>query len=374
MDFELDAEQIALRDAVRGLLTKGSAPESRSEVASTEPGWDTGLWKQLAEMGVLGLPFAESDGGMGAGPIEVMIVAQELGRALAPVPFIAAVAVAGQLIAHAGSTEQRADILGRLSEGTAVPVFAHVEPRSRWSGEAYSVLAEQDDDGWRISGTKEPVPYGAAADILVVSARVGAATRLFLVDPEQRGVQRTGYRNHDSTRSARVAFSAAVATPLGGVDAAAIADVSVRAQAALCAEALGAMERAVDMSVDYLKTRKQFGVPLAAFQALTHRAADMYVSLELARSMALYASMALAEGPADPVIAARAKLQIGRSARHIGQEAIQLHGGIGMTAEYAVGHYASRLVAIEHSFGDTRHQLGVLAATLTDHDVVDVLH
>jgi alkylation response protein AidB-like acyl-CoA dehydrogenase len=134
------------------------------------------------------------------------------------------------------------------------------------------------------------------------------------------------------------------------------------------------MERAVDMSVDYLKTRKQFGVPLAAFQALTHRAADMYVSLELARSMALYASMALAEGPADPVIAARAKLQIGRSARHIGQEAIQLHGGIGMTAEYAVGHYASRLVAIEHSFGDTRHQLGVLAATLTDHDVVDVLH
>ncbi|KQX74382.1 MULTISPECIES: acyl-CoA dehydrogenase family protein [unclassified Aeromicrobium] len=379
MDFTLDSEQTALRDAVRGLLGKAyGSSETRREVTKTDPGWDEKTWQRLAEMGALGLPFAEEDGGFGAGPVEVSVVAEEIGRVIAPEPYVEAVVLAGGLVAAAGTAEQRAEIIGALAEGTLVPAFAHTEAQGRYGQRAYAVTASHDGDAWTLSGVKEPVLGGARADLLVVSADVDGATALFLVQPDAAGLTRTSYSTFDGGRAAHVAFDATPATPLGeaGADqSAVIAQAVAAAQIAYGHEALGAMAFALETTTEYLKSRKQFGVPLMTFQALTFRAADMYVSLELARSTVTWATLVLLDGDADATIeaASRAKLQVSKAGRHIGQEAIQLHGGIGMTAEYSVGHYTSRLTAIDHALGDGRHHLGALSATLDDHEVLEPL-
>ncbi len=377
MDFLLDSEQEALRDAVRGLLAKAyDTSETRRAVTKQDPGWDEKTWQRLAEMGILGLPFAEEDGGMGAGPAEVSIVAEEIGRVIAPEPFVEAVVLAGGLVAAAGTAEQRAEILGSLAEGALVPAFAHTEPASRYELAASGVKASSTGDSWTLSGVKEPVLGGARADLLVVSAAVEGGTGLFLVQPEADGLTRTSYGTFDGGRAARVAFDNTPATPLGeaGADqSAAIAATVARAQIAYGHESLGAMDTALRTTTDYLKTRKQFGVPLMTFQALTFRAADMYVSLELARSTVAWATLVLLDGGDATEAASRAKLQVSKAGRHIGQEAIQLHGGIGMTAEYSVGHYMSRLTAIDHALGDGRHHLNRLVSTLEGHSVVDPL-
>jgi hypothetical protein len=223
---------------------------------------------------------------------------------------------------------------------------------------------------------KEPVPNGARADLLVVSALTDGGTRLFLVQGDAEGLTRTGYRNHDGTRSAKVAFSGTPAQPLGdatGDRTAAIEKALARARVAYAHEALGAMETALTTTSEYLKTRKQFGVALNKFQALTFRAADMYVSLELARSTVMWATLVV-DADGDVITAAdRARLQTSRAGRHIGKEAIQLHGGIGMTAEYKVGHYTSRLTAIDHLLGDGDWALSRLAAGVTEYETVDPL-
>jgi alkylation response protein AidB-like acyl-CoA dehydrogenase len=387
MDFTLDSEQIALRDAVRSLLSRAyDSSETRREVTKTDPGWDEKTWQQLAEMGALGLPFAEEDGGFGAGPVEVSIVAEEMGRVIAPEPYVEAVVLAGGLIAAAGTAEQRAELIGALAEGRLVPAFAHVELASRYNERAYAVTASASDGGWTLSGVKEPVLGGGRADLLVVSADVDGATSLFLVQPDATGLTRTSYPTFDGGRAAHVAFDATPAVPLGeaGADqSATIAAVIAQAQIAYGHEALGAMATALQQTTDYLKTRKQFGVPLMTFQALTFRAADMYVSLELARSTVTWATLVLldtstgsahaSDATAAIEAASRAKLQVSKAGRHIGQEAIQLHGGIGMTAEYSVGHFMSRLTAIDHILGDGRHHLGALSAGLDDHGVIEPL-
>jgi alkylation response protein AidB-like acyl-CoA dehydrogenase len=377
MDFLLDSEQEALRDAVRGLLAKAyDTSETRRAVTKQDPGWDEKTWQRLAEMGILGLPFAEEDGGMGAGPAEVSIVAEEIGRVIAPEPFVEAVVLAGGLVAAAGTGEQRAEILGALAEGALVPAFAHTEPASRYELTASGVKASGTGDSWTLSGVKEPVLGGARANLLVVTAAVEGGTGLFLVRPDADGLSRTGYTTFDGGRAARVAFDNTPATPLGeaGADqSAAIAATVARAQIAYGHESLGAMDTALRTTTDYLKTRKQFGVPLMTFQALTFRAADMYVSLELARSTVSWATLVLLDGGDATEAASRAKLQVSKAGRHIGQEAIQLHGGIGMTAEYSVGHYMSRLTAIDHALGDGRHHLNRLVSTLEGHTVVDPL-
>lgn len=375
MDFTFDAEQIALRDAVRGLLNGVyDSSETRRAVANDGHGWTDETWHKLAEMGVLGLPFAEADGGMGAGPIEVSIVAEEVGRVLAPEPFVEAIVLTGGLISAVGTDEQRAALLGPIAEGTLVPAFAGNEPDSRWDLDAVSVVASGDGDSWTLSGVKEPVLGGARADVLVVSAAVNGGTALFTVDADATGLSRDGYKTHDGGRAARITFDNTPATPLGAAvvdQSEAIAAAVARAQIAYCHEAVGAMEVALNTTTDYLKTRKQFGVTLSKFQALTFRAADMYVSLELAKSMVTWATLVL-DADGDAITAAsRAKAIASRTGRHIGQEAIQLHGGIGMTAEYSVGHYMSHLTALEHMLGDGREHLGHLAATVGDHGVVD---
>ncbi|MGY1741819.1 MULTISPECIES: acyl-CoA dehydrogenase family protein [unclassified Blastococcus] len=377
MDFQFDSEQNDLRDAVRGLLERayGDA-EQRRRVTAADPGFDEKTWGQLAEMGVLGLPFAEEDGGMGAGPIEVAIVAEQIGRVLAPEPFVEAVVLAGGLVAAVGTAEQRAELLGALSEGSSVLAFAHAEPRTRWSAAARGVTATRDGDSWTLTGVKEPVLNGARADVLVVSAVTDGGTALFVVDGDATGLTRTGYRTHDGGRAANVTFASTPAHLLGEGPGDRTADIErafALARIAYANEAVGAMETALRTTSEYLTQRKQFGVTLNKFQALTFRAADMYVSLELARSTALWASM-VADAGGDVVTAAdRARLQTSRAGRHIGKEAIQLHGGIGVTAEYKVGHYTSRLTAIDHVLGDGDWALDRLAATVGDHPTVDPL-
>jgi alkylation response protein AidB-like acyl-CoA dehydrogenase len=348
MDFELDDEQTALRDAVRGLLKvydPATNSERRREVTAADPGYDEGMWQRMAEMGLLGLPFAEADGGMGAGPIEVALVAEEMGRVLAPEPYVAAVVLAGGLVAELGTEEQRTEVLASLASGERLLAFA--------SGEV-----------------AEPVIQGARADTIVWEVD----GQVFLVERPD-GV--TAYRTHDGGRAAMLEFDRDRATPLGngGDVAAALDKVIALAQIAACHEALGAMDTALQLTTSYLTTRQQFGVTLNRFQALTFRAADMYTDLELTRSIVTWATLVAADGDPSQLrdAAARAKLQTVRAGRRIGQEAIQLHGGIGVTDEYAIGHFTSRLTALAHWLGDAREQLSTLSAGLTRYDVLDPL-
>ena len=382
MDFSYDDEQRALRDAVRGLVGKTYADhEHRRAVTAADPGFDETLWSRMAEMGLLGLPFAEDDGGVGAGPVEIGIVCQELGAVAAPEPYLTAVVMAGGLVAACGSAEQRQQVVGPLAGGEGLPGFAHAEPGGRWTAEARAVTATQQGDGWTLTGTKEPVPHGARADVLVVSAALpDRGTGLFLVDPADATV--TGYPVYDGTRAARVDLDATSATPLGepGRDlTASIATVLDLARVMAANQSLGAMRSALRATTGYLKSRQQFGVTLNSFQDLTFRAADMYVSLELTQSVVDWATMVVAQsssqGDADALAdaAARVSLQVSRGGRHVGQEAIQLHGGIAMTAEYSVGSLVAQLTALDHLLGDGRHQLGRLAADVTGHGMLDPL-
>ena len=346
MDFTLTTEQKALRDAVRDML-------GRREPADRvgRPSFDAALWGGLAEMGLLALPW-ETDDEDAAGPVEVMVVAQELGRARAVVPF-AEMLVAGHLL---GDDE----LLEQVGTGDAVVVPVLTEPGRAW-GAAPTASARQEGDGWVLSGVKGPVPYADGVTHVVVTTDAG----VFLVEaPTTDG------------SVVRLAGAGRLLTD----DPARLSEAVGHGTLALCAEALGAMESALALTVDYLKNRKQFGVPLMTFQSLTQRAAVMYTEVELARSAVQYTAMALAEpgtGPDDEVDAAatlaRAAVVVGKAARLVGEEAVQLHGGIGVTEEFAVGHLLTRLTAVEHTFGDTRHHLAALGRTVAAHDVVVVL-
>lgn len=366
MDFDYDAEQLALRDAVRALLSDQYASiDARRAATATDPGFDEATWSKLAEMGLLGLPFTEAAGGMGAGPAEVAIVATELGRVCAPDPFVEVVVLAGGLIAAAGG-----DVSG-IADGTVIAAFAHPG----------TVTASADGDTWTLHGSTEPVLNGGRADVIVVAADVAGHPALFQV--AGNAVARTSYATFDGGRAATIVFDGVDATPLGdpAADATPMIDHAVAlARIAYAHEAAGAMETSLEMTTEYLRTRKQFGVPLKTFQALTFRSADMYVSLELARSVALWATLvALDAGDPRSVVDAvvdagrRAKFQSGRAGRHISKESIQLHGGIGMTMEYAIGHYATRLTAIDHTLGDGRDQLRDLSGQIGDYGVLDPL-
>ena len=377
MDFTYDGEQVALRDAVRGLLSKAYGDhDDRRRTVAEDPGFDEKVWARMAEMGLLGLPFAEADGGVGAGPVEIGIVCHELGRVIAPEPYLTSVVLAGGLVSACGSAEQRADVLGPLAAGDVVLAFAHDEPGRRWGPTAEQVTATRDGDEWRLTGVKEPVPHGGHADRLVVSAALpDGGTGLFLV--EGADADRSSYRTYDGGRAARVRLDTA-ATPLGesGRDLTdSIATVQDITRVMAANHALGAMRAALQATTDYLKSRKQFGVTLNTFQALTFRAVDMYVSLELTGSLVDWATMVVAGGTPEDIAdaAARASLQVSRAGRHIGQEAIQLHGGIAMTAEYSVGNYVAHLTALDHLLGDGGFHLRRLADAVTDHRTLDPL-
>ncbi len=358
MDLELTDEQRMLGDTVDALLAKEYDPVTRLALLDSDAGWSRALWRRYAQLGLLGLPFEEELGGAGMGAPELTVVMQSFGRSLVLEPYLATVVLGGSLVAAAGTPQQRAALLPGVADGSTLLAFGYAERGSRWSFTDIGCTAARVGGDWRVSGQKISVLGGDSADHLVVTARTDdAMIGLFLVDGSTEGVHRDRYRMQDGQRGADLLFTDAPAQALGG-PAGALADldrVVDTASAALCAEAVGAMERMLELTVGYLKTREQFGRPISTFQALQHRAADMYVSLELARSMAIVARLALTDD--DPAARRRmvhaAKIQIDTAARHIGQEAVQLHGGIGMTSEYPVGHYLKRVSVIAKTFADT---------------------
>jgi alkylation response protein AidB-like acyl-CoA dehydrogenase len=368
MDFDFTEEQQLLRDVTHDMLANAYDGPRVIEVAETDLGWRREVWKQYAEIGLLELGFEPEE----AGQIELMIVMTEVGRRLAPEPLATAAIITGGLIAEFGSDAQKA-ILKDVASGSTLLAFAHGEPGQRLPADPLSTRAEPDGDRWMLTGRKSHVLNGDSAHKLIVTAGLpDGGVGLFLVDADT--TDRHGYRTFDGRRAAQVDLDSTAAEPLGaGGDAReSVERTVIRIQSALCAEAVGAMEEALRLTTDYLTSRKQFGVPLSNFQTLTQRAADMYVSLELARSMSYYAAMTIADGTFDPVIAARAKWQIGFSGKHIAQEAIQLHGGIGMTAEYPVGHYAARLTAIDNTLGTADDHLRVLSRHINDYETVSL--
>lgn len=371
MDFDLTDEQNLLKDSVARWAGDTYGTLERIEAARRMPlGFDERVWRQMAELGLLGLPFAEADGGFGGGPVETLLVTEALGRHLAPEPYLASVILGGGAVRLAGSDDQRAAILPGLAEGSHRLAFAHGERQARYDLFDIATTARSEASGYRLDGTKTVVLNADAARTLVVSSRTAGSRRdpdgisLFLVPADAPGLTIRAYPTQDGGRAADVTLagvSVPAAARLGEADAAlpVIEGVVDGAIAAVAAEAVGLMEALQTLTVDYLKTRRQFGAPIGNFQVLQHRAADMLMALEQARSMALYATMMMsAENAAarGPAIAA-AKIQINRSARFVGQQAVQLHGGIGMTLEYLGAHQFRRLTMIEMLFGDTAHHL-----------------
>ena len=371
MDFDLNDDQRLLKDSVDRLIADRYGFEQRRGFMAEPEGWSRAMWAQFAELGLLGLPFGEDHGGFGGGPVETMIVAEAFGRGLVLEPYLATVVLGGGLIRRAATAELQAELLPQIAGGTLLLAFAHLERQSRYTLHDVSTIARPEGGRFRLEGDKGVVLHGDTADRLLVTARTAGGTRdrdgigLFLVDARSEGVSVRAYPTQDGLRAAEVSLAGAYGVPLGDPGGAlpAIERVVDEAIAYLTAEAIGVMEKMHGLTIDYMRQRKQFGRAIAEFQALQHRAVDMYVLLEQARSMALYATMIAGEDDSAErhKAVAAAKVQIGRSGRKIGQEAIQLHGGIGMTMEYAVGHYFKRMSMIEILFGDADTHLAKLA-------------
>jgi pimeloyl-CoA dehydrogenase small subunit len=366
MDFELSPEQELLRDNVARLMKDRYGFEARKTYQASPQGWSKSLWRDYAELGLLGAPFAEADGGFDGGAVETMIVMEQFGRALALEPYLQTVVLCGALLKHAASDKQRAELIGGIAAGELRLSFAHMEKQSGFDLHDVALSAVKDSGGgFVLNGEKTLVGQGDSANKLIVSARVKGERRdrdgigLYLVDPNAPGVTRRGYPTQDGQRAAEIGFAdvrVASQDVLGSPDGAlpAIERAVDETLAALAAEAVGAMSEALTMTVDYLKTRKQFGVAIGSFQALQHRAADMIVALEQARSMMYLAAMVVGEEDAAEraKTMSAVKAQIGRSAKFIGQQAVQMHGGIAMTYEYKAGHLFKRLTMIDTAYGD----------------------
>jgi pimeloyl-CoA dehydrogenase small subunit len=376
MDFDLSEEQRLLQDSLARLLADRYGFEQRKEYMKSPEGWSREMWSSYAELGLLGLPFSEEEGGFGGGPVETMLVAEQMGRAITLEPWLPTMVLGGGFLRHGGNGALRSELAPKLVAGELLIAFAHTERQSRYDLHDVAATARRDGSSWVLDGRKGMVLHGDSADSLVVTARTGGERRdrrgvgVFVVDAKAKGVNRRGYRTVDGQRAAEVELSgvrvegdAVLGDPADGLPL--VERVVDEAIAALAAEAVGAMDVVHNMTVDYMKTRQQFGRPIGSFQALQHRAADMLVQLEQARSMAYYAAMSVEEPDAAERRKAMAavKVQIGRSARYVGQQAIQLHGGIAMTMEYAAGHYFKRLTVNDATFGDADHHVRTLAGT-----------
>ncbi len=377
MDFDFSDEQRMLKDSIGQLITDRYGFEQRKQYMKEPAGYSRAQWEQYAEMGLLGLPFDEEYGGLGyadGGAVETMIVMEAFGRGLVLEPYLATVVMGGGLVHLGGTNAQRAAILPKIADGSLLLAFAHSEAQSRYDLADVATTARRDADGWILDGEKSFVLHGNCADKLVVSARIAGdrtsrdGIALFLVDAQLPGVSRKSYETQDGMRAAHIRLSGvkissndAIGDP--GKALPLIERIADRALTAVAAEAVGAMSAAHDITLDYLRTRKQFGVAIGSFQVLQHRAVDILVSLEQARSMALYATM-MVNDP-DPLergkAVSAATVQIRRSGKFIGQQVVQLHGGIGMTLDYKIGHYFKRLTAMESLLGDTDHHLAALA-------------
>jgi pimeloyl-CoA dehydrogenase small subunit len=372
MDFDLTEDQRLLKDSVDRLVADQYGFEQRKKYLHEPGGFSPAMWDQIAELGLLGLPFEETLGGFGGGGVETAIVMEAFGRGLVLEPFFATVILGGGLLRRAAPPAVLGALAPRVAAGKLKLAFGHVERHSRYNLADVSTTARKEGGGYVLDGAKSVVIHGDSADRIFLTARIAGERRardgigLFLIDPATPGVSRRGYPTQDGQRAAEIVLANVRVSADDVMDDNALAlieHVIDEAIAALCAEAVGAMQAMHELTLEYLKTRKQFGRPIGSFQVLQHRSVDMLVAVEQARSMALFAAvMATEENPLERRRAiAAAKVQIGRSGRHVGQEAIQLHGGIGMTNEYAVGHYFKRVTMIEQLFGDADTHLAYLA-------------
>ncbi|HMN21612.1 MAG TPA: acyl-CoA dehydrogenase family protein [Ottowia sp.] len=365
MDFDFSDDQQALRDAVARWVEKSYDFERRKKVVAAG-GVDRAVYGELAALGLTGICIAEAHGGMGMGPVEAMVVLEELGRGLVTEPLAQAF-VASAILQDHGDAAAQAAWLPRIASGEALVVLAQQERKARYRLDVCAAQATPAGAGWTLTGLKHIVPAGDQADAFIVPAQLDGQLALFLVERDAAGVATRGYLTQDESRAADVEFGNAPAqlVTTDGLKALAHAvDVGI---ACACAEGVGAMEQTLRLTVDYMNQRKQFGVAIASFQALRHRVADMKMQLELARSMSYYATLKLGAPEAERRQAlSRAKVQLGQALRFVGQQSVQLHGGIGVTDEYAGSHYFKRLTQLEMTWGDTLHHLGEVSDHMRD--------
>lgn len=368
MNFEHTEDRRMLADTLSRYVAQEYGFEQRTARAYGEQGHDPAQYQQLAELGAIGALFPQEAGGLGGAGFDISVVFENLGRGIVPEPMLGALLV-GQALLAAGSPAQR-DILSGLIDGSAIAAFAHEEPGSHYEMHKVGARAQREGDGWVLSGAKGVVAFGETADWLLVSARTAgqeldeAGISLFLVPGKTAGIARRGYGRIDGGRAAELEFQqvrlgADALLGKEGEGAALIERLYGYAVLALCSEALGAMDIAKEQTLEYLRTRKQFGVPIGSFQALQHRMADVLLEVEQARSAVINAAAAM-DAPADDktqrLVRERAlsaaKYSIGQIGQLVAQESIQMHGGIGMTWELPLAHFAKRLVMIDHQYGD----------------------
>jgi pimeloyl-CoA dehydrogenase small subunit len=375
MDFEPSDDQRLLVESVTRMLGDTYGFAQRKSYMALPEGYSPAIWSQFAELGLLGLPFAEEYGGFGGGAQEVMLVMQAFGRVLVLEPYFPTVVLAGTAVNRAGSVAQKQAILPAIAEGRLKMAFAHGERQARYDLTDVVTTAKRNGSGWVLDGSKTVVSHGEAADRIIVSARTSAdrhdedGITLFLVDANAAGVARRGYLSRDDTRAADISLSnvsVSDADVLGEVGRGLpiIQRVVEAGIAATAGETVGAMEAMNEMTLEYSKTRVQFGQPIGSYQVVQHRLADMFMTQEQGRSMAMLATMSV-DNPDDAARAhdiALAKVGVGQAGRYVSQSAVQMHGGIGMTEEYAVGHYFRRCMVIERLFGDPAYYLNKLAA------------
>jgi alkylation response protein AidB-like acyl-CoA dehydrogenase len=373
MDFNFTDDQESLRDAVRRWVDKGFSFDRRHNLAKAG-GATRAVYAELADLGLTGLVVPEAHGGLGQGAVDAMVVCEELGRGLVNAPYAFAALMAPRFLSTAPAALQ-SKWLPHIASGQALVVPALQESAARYRLNHVNTRANQVGDAWQLTGSKCMVPAGDEADAFIVPARVlgdesgndqdGTGIALFLV--EKTAGQVKGYPTQDGARAADLVMNAATAQLISADGINVLEDAVDAGIAAQCAEAVGLMDKLVAITVDYMNTRKQFGATLASFQALRHRMADVKMQQELGRSMSYYASLKLNEpAPQRRRAIAQARVQLGQSMRSVGQQCIQLHGGIGCTDEYIASHYFKRLTMLEMSLGDTLHHLGEVSARMQD--------
>ena len=365
MDFDFSDDQEQLRDAVRKWVDKGYGLERRSSIVKAG-GFSRDAFSELAGLGLCGLYVPEANGGLGMGPVDGMVVMEELGRGIVLEPLVQSL-IAGAVLTAYAPTSLASHWLPKVATGESLVVLAYQERAARYRLDACAATAVPNGEAWVLSAEKSIVSVADHADAFLVTATIAGKIALFIVNRNTAGVSTRGYGTLDGGRAAEVTFNnapAALVTTDGSTALAHAVDIGI---AATCAEAVGVMDKTLAITAEYMNTRRQFGVVISSFQALRHRIADMKMQLELARSMSYYASLKLnTPEPERRAALARAKFQLGNSMRFIGQQAVQLHGGIGVTDEYIIGHYFKRLTQMEMTFGDTLHQLGEVADRMQD--------
>ena len=365
MDFDFSDDQVQLGDAVRKWVDKGYTFDRR-RAAEKAGGFDRAAWNELAELGLCGLYVPENVGGLGMGPVEGMVVMEELGRGIVLEPLAQSLMAGGVLAGYADAATKVA-WLPKVASGEALVVLAYQERAARYALDVCEAKATQAPGGYVVNAAKSLVPAGDQADAFIVPAKINSQLALFLVERQSAGVSTRGYTTQDGGRAAEVLLKNAPATLITQNGLTALEHAVDIGIAATCAQAVGVMDKTLAITAEYMNTRKQFGVVISSFQALRHRMADMKMQLELARSMSYYASLKLNAPTAERRAAlARAKYQLGNSMRYVSQQAVQLHGGIGVTDEYIVSHYFRKLTQMEMTFGDTLHHLGEVSTRMQD--------